>query len=122
MIARLVFKYATSVALTATASLIFRLSSGSLGLHKWPATGGFAEAHNDEAGHDKDPVDIVRNDGPVCRRVCPAKNGIEDAPGFVAACFGRAALIPLLECLFISVRIYPGETYIDVPDTIVNII
>lgn len=65
MVACLILKYAASVALAAVASLNFRPSPGALGLYKWPATSRLTEAHNDEAGHDKDPVDIVRNDGSI---------------------------------------------------------
>lgn len=37
-------------------------------------------SHCDEPYHHRCPVQIVSDDGPICRRVSPAQDGIEDAP------------------------------------------
>ena len=44
----------------------------------------FLVAHDDEAGNDDDPVQIVGDDRAVGRRVLPAENGIEDTPSATA--------------------------------------
>jgi hypothetical protein len=83
----------TGVAASAGAvAVAVRVGRLGLGLHKGVAAGGLAEAHNEEGGNDKDPVDVVGDNGAVGGRVGPAKDGVEDAPGFGAGRFWAAAL------------------------------
>lgn len=63
-----------------------------LGLHEGVAASGLVEAHNDEAGHDKDPVDVVGDDRAVGGRVGPSKDGVEDTPSLAARSFRTTAL------------------------------
>lgn len=57
--------------------------SGRLGLEEGVVALGLLEAHGGEAGHDKEPIEVVRDDGAVGGRVLPAENGVEDAPAAV---------------------------------------
>lgn len=62
------------------------------GLHEGVATLGLVEAHKDEAGHDKDPVDVVADYGAVGGRIGPAKDGVEDTPGLTSGSLGTTTL------------------------------
>lgn len=62
-----------------------RIHRGSrrLGLYERIMALGLLESHDAEAGHDKDPIHIVGNDGAVGGRVLPAENCIEDTPAAI---------------------------------------
>lgn len=62
----------------------------------------FAVSHDEERHNDNQPIDVVTNDGAVCRRVSPAEDGVEDAP--------TASTVHL------------WATTVDMPDRFVNIV
>ena len=77
-----------------------------------------AVSHDEERDDDADPVQVVRDDRAVGGRVCPAKEGVEEAPA-VAAVEGRAAALRLVSG---SLHMSSQTTYIDVPHRLVDII
>ena len=79
------------MAFTSAASLGV-VRDDSLGLLEGPSPRGLAEPDEDERGHDEEPVDVVRDDGAVGGGVCPAENGLKDAPAAVIGDVGIAAL------------------------------
>ena len=38
------------------------------------------KSHRNEAEDDRDPIQIVRDDGTICRRILPAEKCVEDSP------------------------------------------
>lgn len=56
---------------------------------------GLLEAQRDKHADDKEPVQVVRDDGPVGGRVGPAEDGVEDAPAAVGGAAWLAALLGL---------------------------
>lgn len=69
--------------LAGTAAAAILIHAGGLGLHERPVALGLLESHDDEAGHDEDPVDVVGEDRAVGSGVLPAENGVEDTPASV---------------------------------------
>jgi hypothetical protein len=57
-----------------------RRSLGFLCLHQWEMACGLLVAHDEEANDDRDPVDVVRDNGTVCCRVLPSEDCVEDTP------------------------------------------
>lgn len=53
-------------------------------LHKRKVSFDLSIAHEEEAGDDDNPVQIIRDDGAEGGRILPAKNGVEDAPSTAA--------------------------------------
>ena len=97
------------------------VDSGSrgLGLHEGPAAVGLVEPHDDETDHDADPVQVVRDDRAISGRVSPAQDGVEDAPAVLDG-IGRGTALERVRRERVKVG---GElSYVDVPDTLVDII
>lgn len=59
----------------------------------WPMAFSLVVAHADDAEDDKDPVQVVRDDGPVCCRILPAEKMVEDAPAAAAVGLGITTLV-----------------------------
>ena len=51
------------------------------------------ETHGEESDDDGDPIEIVRKNGAVGRRVLPPEQGVEDSPSSTAVDLGIAALM-----------------------------
>lgn len=79
------------MALTPAASLGVG-GDGRLGLLEGPSSLCLVEPDEDEGGHDEEPVEVVRDDGAVGGGICPAEDGLEDAPAAVVGDVGVAAL------------------------------
>jgi hypothetical protein len=41
------------------------------------------ETHDDEASHDTDPVEVIRNNRAISGRVCPTQDSVEDTPAIL---------------------------------------
>ena len=63
-----------------------------LRLHKRKASVLLLESHRSKANHDQNPVQVVRKDRAVRRRVRPPKYRVEDAPAAASVDFWRAAV------------------------------
>lgn len=50
------------------------------------------ETHNDEACHDTDPVEVVRDNRAIGGRVCPTQDSVEDTPAILDG-IGRGAAL-----------------------------
>lgn len=81
----------------------------------------FLELHNRKLANNKEPVNIVCNDGTICRRVIPSKNSVEDGPRTSAVELRVAALDGSVWYMY-TVEIMRRPTYVNVPDTSVNIV
>jgi hypothetical protein len=78
------------------------------------------EDHAPESGHDREPVDIVGDDGAVRGRVGPAQDRVEDAPSACAVAFLVATLrYPLAPQ---GQKRGCGRTNIDVPHAEPNVV
>lgn len=69
-----------------------RLVGLLLGLHERPPTLDLLEAQQEQPRHNADPVDVVRDDGTICGRIIPAKDGIQNSPAAATVELGVAAL------------------------------
>lgn len=58
------------------------------------------ETHRQKCGNDKDPVDVVGDDGAVGGCVVPAEDGVEDTPAAAAVELGTATLFEETSCQF----------------------
>lgn len=93
-----------------------------LGLHQRPVALDLLVAHDDKVRHDTQPIQVVRDDGAVRSRVCPAENGVEESPASTTVVIGAAALS--------GVSIDPqgkevrpvSKTYVEMPHRAVNVI
>lgn len=65
---------------------------GCLGLHEWIVTLGLLEPNHKEHADNEEPVQVVGDDRSVGSRVCPAQDGIENAPAGSVIGFRVAAL------------------------------
>lgn len=61
-------------------------------LHERKMTIFLLEPHHSKANHDQDPVQVVRKDRAIGRRIRPAEQRIEDAPTAASVDFRRAAI------------------------------
>lgn len=62
----------------AVAALLYIASR--LWLHQRPVTFDLVKFEGGKPAHDKYPVHIVRDDGPVGGRVVPTKDGVQETP------------------------------------------
>lgn len=77
------------------AGLLFRIRRrvlSSLARHQRPVTFHLTVPHDEKRDDDTQPVQVIREDGAIRGRVCPAEDGVEEAPAATAVVVGAAAL------------------------------
>ena len=77
-----------------TVATLARRSVGRGGflLHQWPVTLLLVVAHCEEGNDDCNPVEVVREDRTVGRRILPSENCVENSPSSATIHLGIAAL------------------------------
>lgn len=73
-----------------------------------------------KSSNDRDPVDIVRNDGAIGGRVVPTKESVENTPATSTVELRTAALEE--DRSENDLQMVAPVTYVNVPDATVNII
>lgn len=63
-----------------------------LRFHKWKTPVFLLESHYGKANHDQNPVQVVRKDRAIGRRIRPAEQRVEDTPTTAAIDLRRAAV------------------------------
>jgi hypothetical protein len=66
-----------------------------VGSPPWPVAFPLVVAHADDAEDNKDPVQVVRDDGPVCCRILPTEEMVEDSPAAAAVSIGITTLVAI---------------------------
>jgi len=78
-----------------------------LRLHEWQTTILLLEPHCSKTDHDHNPVQVVRKHRTIRRRICPAKQGVEDTPTTASIDLRRAA-VDMPDTLADVVGSWPG--------------